>query len=338
MTVLINLYATVRALPPLSFEHRLRARRDRSDPELEQHLRGFMGYVMRGGEREMTASLFHVLQHLERVQHHLSVEIEEAAFDALSAWAQAANAVLFLPDASVRDPQGLVLVDPETGEADPDARLPHPADAIARKERSEAQIAARGIPVHKGLPPILSVLEVAPREAPEILRRAAALRVYMFRGASILENKPVPAAQLKQEMPVGFAALSPKEQDFLSTEAPEEQALVNATWRAECAVVFQWALGLSDELPFPAATVDAPTGWMEPGFEALLKAAQARSAGELLDAADLYLRMHWAIRDARVKDAPTPEGLEPGVVAERHYALNWLLDPDTDWDEVDTPT
>lgn len=40
MQLLINAYATHRDPPPLEFPHGLNARRDRSDPELGEHLRG----------------------------------------------------------------------------------------------------------------------------------------------------------------------------------------------------------------------------------------------------------------------------------------------------------
>lgn len=38
--VLVNAYATLRDLPPLDLPHRVLGARDRSDPELAEHLRG----------------------------------------------------------------------------------------------------------------------------------------------------------------------------------------------------------------------------------------------------------------------------------------------------------
>ena len=64
-----------------------------------------------------------------------------------------------------------------------------------------------------------------------------------------------------------------------------------------------------------------------------------RPASEILDALDLHYRLHWATTSARTKGEPAPAGLEPGVVFERHYALNWLTCfQDAEWDDVDTPT
>ncbi|KHM90147.1 DUF4272 domain-containing protein, partial [Xanthomonas vesicatoria] len=64
-----------------------------------------------------------------------------------------------------------------------------------------------------------------------------------------------------------------------------------------------------------------------------------RPLPELLDALDLHLRLHWAVRQAGHTHQAPPADLVAGVVYERHYALNWLLHfEDADWDEVDTPT
>ncbi len=60
-----------------------------------------------------------------------------------------------------------------------------------------------------------------------------------------------------------------------------------------------------------------------------------RPIAELLDVLDLHYRLHWITTDARVKKVPSPAGVEPGVVMERHRALNWLT---RDQDAVDTAT
>ena len=84
--------------------------------------------------------------------------------------------------------------------------------------------------------------------------------------------------------------------------------------------------------------------------------AQLRPTAKILDADDLIMRIHWAIRDAHLNHgALIPEDLDwsresemvpvtrcaaVGVVEQRHHTLNWLVnfaDPE-DWDSVDTPT
>jgi hypothetical protein len=82
--------------------------------------------------------------------------------------------------------------------------------------------------------------------------------------------------------------------------------------------------------------------------------AKLRSTKTILDATELIVRIHWAIRDGLVNETPVPTNMnwkKPadtvpvrecptcGVVAERHYALNWLIRfQDAEWDDVDIPT
>jgi hypothetical protein len=67
--------------------------------------------------------------------------------------------------------------------------------------------------------------------------------------------------------------------------------------------------------------------------------ATLRPVAEVLDEADLIYRYDWAVVDARINNKPVPLGVDPGVVQERHYALNWLIGyMDQDWDDVSTDT
>ena len=129
MSILINAYCTHCSPPSLAFPHELNNRRDRSDPELLEHLNGFVGYVTGQGEREMTQTLYNVARHIQRVRHHLSLNVDEDDLEAFSLWAARSNAICFLPDGTVRDPAGLVLVDPDSEEPEEEAEIPYPEDA-----------------------------------------------------------------------------------------------------------------------------------------------------------------------------------------------------------------
>ena len=117
---------------------------------------------------------------------------------------------------------------------------------------------------------------------------------------------------------------------------------MNHVWRYEAVVPLAWAVGSLEALPFPSRVCDVPAlAKMIFGVDAgsFIPGARLRGAGEMLDALDLTFRLHWATTDARVKNAAVPAGVEPGVVAERHYALNWLTCFEgADWDDVTTPT
>jgi len=338
--VIVNAYATHREPPPLEFAHQLRARRDRDDPELGPHLQGFAGFVMANGEREMTALRYGVLHHLERVHHHLAFETEDS--QGLQRWARDANALLFLDDGTVRAPDGKVLVDPETGEPEPGAALPYPADATARKTATDLALAERGITIPPSLPPTISAIEVELREPREVAARVLSLFICAVRAEGLGEGNPLEVEVIRERVPRGFDALTPIEAAFMAEASPNEQAVMTHVWRYEAIVPLAWALGLVDQLAFPTAICDVPglaKTLLNLDADTLLATATLRPVAEILDALDQTFRLHWAVVDAQVREADPPAELEGGVITERHHALNWLTRfGDADWDEVETPT
>lgn len=340
MALLINAYSTLASPPPPDFLSTAPTRRDRSDPELVPHLQGFVGYVMSTVEG-MDARTFGVLRHLQRVQTHYSFQVEDHQFDALAAWGDSANVLCFLSDGSVRDAAGNVLVSKGEPAVEADAALPYPADARARKLRSEAELKQLDAHPPAHLPPVLGQGEVRLRSAEEAMRRMLALCAVAVRAES-LSTQALSVADIQAKLGPGVAALTPAERGFIDNDAPDEETWANHGWRYESAALLQWALGLSDTLPPPTAICDAGAiarVAIDQADEALIAKAQLRPVGELLDALDAIYRRHWLVRQARLDERDPPIGLHPSVVYERHYALNWLLRFDEqDWDEVGTPT
>jgi hypothetical protein len=121
-----------------------------------------------------------------------------------------------------------------------------------------------------------------------------------------------------------------------------------------------WALGYIKDLSWPSAMCDVArlVILVSPPQDqaAFIASARLRRTSEILDAQDLIMRIHWAIRDAYLhQGGMIPEDLHwskqseyipvglsaaAGVVEQRHYTLNWLVNfLDTeDWDHVETPT
>jgi hypothetical protein len=290
----------------------------------------------------MTATRYGVLRHLERVRHHLALEVDQAHMNAFAAWARDANALVFLPDASVRAPDGKILVAPDTGDPQPGAEIPFPVDATKRKAATESVLDSHGVRVPKSLPPVVAETEVELREARDVASRLLALFACAMRGESLASGTPISAAEIERRMPLAFVAMSPKERKFVSDDAPERQDVVNHVWRYETVVPLAWAVRTLETMLFPSGVCDVPAlAKMIVGLDAesFVSGTRLRGAGELLDALDLTYRLHWATTDARAKKAAVPAGVEPGVVAERHYALNWLTCFEgAEWDDVTTPT
>lgn len=340
--ILINAYCTVADAPKPDFPHILNGRRDLSDPELAPHLNGFMNYLADAGQGKTTRVRYHAIRHLQRVRQHVSLAVEEGAMEAFSAWALAANAIVFMADGSVRDPQGRILLPASGDDGDPQAVMPYPPQAWQRKARTDALLAARKIAVPADLPPLVSEPELLLRAPEDVLRRMLALFVVAIRAESLTGGQPITAADLQQRFPPAFAGLTDAERAFLAQEAPTQQETTQYLWRYEAILVLQWVLGLQDALPFADAICDVSSisrTAIERGTEGLRKQPAMRPAADILDALDLHYRLHWATRQALLKKYPAPAGLNDGVLQERHHALNWLVRfEDRDWDDVDTPT
>jgi hypothetical protein len=152
--------------------------------------------------------------------------------------------------------------------------------------------------------------------------------------------------------------LSPKESEFMDDPEPDPDITRDFVWRLESLWVMLWTLGRISDLPWPTSMCDVPAL-----AEAMNKAeadtnfianASLLPSKTILDAQDLTMKIHWAIRDAYIKSRYIPKDLDwrnqdgvpvhmcpsVGVVEQRHHSLNWLLkfmEPEN-WDEVDTPT
>ncbi|MFB9244830.1 DUF4272 domain-containing protein [Massilia antarctica] len=335
-TTLYNVYCTRHTIAQPAFAHELQGRRDLSDGELLTHLHTFCGYVYSRGTEAMSRDKYHVILHLQRVQHHLSMAVADDELPALHAWARESNALLFTPDGHVRDPDGHVLINVADGQADAGASVPYPAQSWTRKSATEAMLAARGIEVPVSLPPLACEEEVVLRDRDEVIGRARALLLVALRAESVAAGDPMPVATLLDKMPLADDSLSPAERAFLALEAPSEQECAQFLWRYESLYVLQWALGMVDELPYPDAPCDTPAAVAR---QIEMRGPELRGADEIVDALDRTYRLHWHIRQIRLKKTGAEFGADADVVMERHHALNWLIRfQHADWDEVDTPT
>jgi hypothetical protein len=342
--VLINAYATVRDLPPLGFAHQWHNQRDLSDPELAEHLDGFAGYVMSRHGDQMTTARYHLWRHIQRVRHQVSFSVEADHLGAIEGWAVAANAILFLPDGSIRAPDGAALLT-GAGETDPGAALPYPADAVARREATLARLANLEPRPLAQMPPVLGEAEVVLRPASEALRRALALCCVAVHAEAVETDESDIRPALREFNPVGMASLTPQEKAFIEAASPDAQIALQMRWRYEALNLLLWALG--DEAGGIARSdVAADPAKMARAARALALKGEAsesslRPTADILDALDRTWREQWVVRQAQ-QDGVQPVGLDPGVVMERHVALNWLTgfnnEPGTGWDDIDTPS
>lgn len=211
--------------------------------------------------------------------------------------------------------------------------------AFERKQKSEKILLKEGVPFISHLPIIEGEETAQIRNLEEIARRAMALNIVAVKGEGLEQERVL---EIIEQYNLS-SAFSPKEREFIQNENPSQKDLINFTWRYESYWVLLWALSYIEELSRPDGICDVPRAvqiMVDRTAEEFIKDAKLRTTGEILDAADLIYRYDWACVDARLHGKPAPAGLEPSVVYERHYALNWLIGyaENTDWDDISTDT
>jgi len=199
-----------------------------------------------------------------------------------------------------------------------------PSEAAARKQRSLEQLKAEDVPLATDLPPFPDSSRVKLRSREEIAQRAIGVCLAALKAERA--DQTMIEGLVKRYKAKKF--LTPEEAEFIDANAPTNEDRDKYLWRYEDLWVLMWALGYVDELGRPDHTCDihktvAPLSSRT--TEEFIKDAKLRSLAEILDAADLSYRYHGAVFDALMRNKKAPAGLNRGVVAQRHHALNWLV-------------
>ncbi len=213
-------------------------------------------------------------------------------------------------------------------------------DQAERRERSENYCKAHNIPIYTN-PTALFVdpeEQVIIRSKDEVVDRALAL-FYISLKSEDPEQKDLAEMERKYNI---RQKLTENEKAYAYANQPTQQQKVDASWRYESLHVMLWALGFVDTLSYPSTMcnvvndVSIINDLTEQQFR---DKAKLRSRKEILDAADLILRLDWACVNASVNKQPSPGNLDSQVVYERHLSLNWLINYlNQEWDDVSTDT
>jgi hypothetical protein len=199
-----------------------------------------------------------------------------------------------------------------------------------RKKRSEQMLQDLGIPINTGLPTISSEKLRSPKTVAE---RSRVLYIVALCAEGTVSSEGLAFLEGHGLWP---NAVTPKEQAFLCAPTPTAQDMVQFVWRYESLWVLLWAMGQIETLRFPDQLCD--TDQIAEIILGLPSHPQLRPATEILDAADLTYRCHWATVENQLR-GNSSDSLDPGVVCERHYAFNWLLcHQNQAWDDVTTDT
>ena len=210
--------------------------------------------------------------------------------------------------------------------------------AQERKARSEVILSKYNLPINKSLPYIEDEHEALVRTKEDVANRALALLVVAVK-AEGLEQDIVDSLVKSYELE---KVLTPKEIRFINVKESSQHDKTQFIWRYEAAWVLLWSLGYVDALSYPnqICDVSAAVKFMQQrSKEQFVNDSSLRPIREILNEADLIYRYHWAVVDARVNGQPTPVEIDPSVVLERHYSLNWLIGyMEQEWDDISTDT
>lgn len=207
-----------------------------------------------------------------------------------------------------------------------------------RKARSEAILTPYEIRINRNLPCAEDASETEIRPAKEIAIRVTIMA--LINGFTLNAISGEDTIKILQKLAL-WEFVTPKEKYLLET--PTDEAKNNESWKCEGIGILLWALHQLDEIPFPNTMISfddlPPENYPLKDAKAFIEnTTTVRSTSEILDMNDLYYRMNWACVDARIKGQPM-ETMIPGVVYERQYALNWLIQyRDQDWDDVSCDT
>ncbi|MCK5127236.1 MAG: DUF4272 domain-containing protein [candidate division Zixibacteria bacterium] len=137
--------------------------------------------------------------------------------------------------------------------------------------------------------------------------------------------------------------LTPQEKEFLCGRSSEEDH-TNFTWKVEALQILLWCINKVESLPpfsdqcdtelLKKATVFPPNPTT--GF---ISSATLRNEVEYLNENEDVYQAHWAVRDAQIHRKKMPDGIDPGVIYERHFALNRVGGyMGQSWDDITTDT
>lgn len=214
-------------------------------------------------------------------------------------------------------------------------------DQKQRKENNEKILEEHNIKINRHLPCIESENETVTRTPKEVAQRVSALAVVNL--VAFGSISPEEATDYLQNYKL-WDFTTENEKEFLADPTDDKKA--NESWKCEGIWVLMWALNKIDTLDFPDEFCDLeninpddyPVGQDKDPNIFIDSIDSIRSKSEILDANDLYYRFNWACVDERINGRQI-EAINPGIVYERQYALNWLINyMEQDWDHVTCDT
>lgn len=204
--------------------------------------------------------------------------------------------------------------------------------AIERKEQTERLLKAWQIPVYPQLPAFEEEEGISMRTPQEIAIRVMIL-TYLSCVGQAPEAREAILAFLEEEGLWGF--VTENEKDLLQRSNWTEEEETNVLWRSESIWLLLWAIEQIEDvgLPLQEANMNDIISLLPPFLSSsrdFVSTANLRSTAAILDMADLLFRLNWSSMQAEKEGQPL--NLDPGILYERHQAINWVLRIREEWE------
>lgn len=210
--------------------------------------------------------------------------------------------------------------------------------ALERKHRSESILKSLNIPFIDHLPKIEEEKDAKVRKPQEI-----AIRILILANLCLVaedENTRLEVITfLKREKL--WSSVSKFEKELFRKKLTKKEKN-NIAWRSEAIWMLLWAIYKVEtlELPDRETHIDEIMERIPPFMEStkeFIETSAVRPITEILDIADLTYRLHWTTKHTQLNSLDKLN-LNPSIVYERHYAINWITFYDDNWDDISTDT
>lgn len=211
--------------------------------------------------------------------------------------------------------------------------------ALERKEKTEAYLKGLDIPINPWLPVIEEEADTIVRTAEDIAKRIIIL-LYLGGYAEDGDRKEIIDFLQAESL---WDSVSDYEKELLSKRRLTEKDKIKISWQSENIYLLLWAINKIDLLDLPiehcniGEMFDLLPGPFEPTQD-YIQNATVRSKPEILDKSDLIYRLHWAAREANLRNQDIPGDIDIEILQEWHYAINWVTYYNDDWDDIQTDT
>jgi len=140
-----------------------------------------------------------------------------------------------------------------------------------------------------------------------------------------------------------FTVLSDDDRHFLEAEILSSEEINELSWKQESLWALCWAGTLVDKLGLPTQECDLsevfPYLPPEVEYQEFISILSIRDKWDIFEKVDLYYCLHSSYNHPELWDKDNyPGSLKIEVLLERRLALEWVVDPNTPWQEISLDT